>query len=98
MVSFSKPVEYICFPFAIAYWRLMLIGKSWICSGESASEGEGTSEGSDANSQNVSSGTVLSFLLCCQYVSINTYFAVIASFKGYTITTKALSHIAIGLG
>ena len=39
MVSFSKPVEYMSFPFAIAYWRLMLIGKSWICSGESASEG-----------------------------------------------------------
>jgi len=48
MVSFSKLVEYINFPFAIAYWRLMLIGKSWICSGESASEG------SDANSKKCS--------------------------------------------
>jgi len=45
--------------------------KYWICSGDSASEGEGTSEGSDANSQNVSSGTVLFSLLCCQYASIN---------------------------
>jgi len=46
--------------------------KYWICSGDSASEGEGTSEGSDANSQNVSLGTVLiSFALCCQYTSIN---------------------------
>ena len=42
--------------------------------------------------KNVRSGTVLSFLLCCQYVSINNYLVVIVSFKEYTMTTKALSH------
>jgi hypothetical protein len=39
--------------------------KSWICSGGESGSFEGTSEGSDANSQNVSSLLVISLLLYC---------------------------------
>lgn len=43
--------------------------KTWICSGTGESASEGTSEGSDENSQNVSSVPLVSFLMYGQYLS-----------------------------
>lgn len=53
-------------PFAICILATYADIQTWFCSGESASEG--TSEGSDANSQNVSAELLVYLLIWSKYV------------------------------